>query len=169
LRKYNEKVLFVHDNSIKAYDELKDNNYLTDNQKIVYDFLKNNPESTREVISKFTGLTINCVCGRVDELRSLGFIKENGNVVNQRSGKCNSVLSLGKEKKKDCLSDVQVRNLEKKLILANTFQLLRLQRVINHLLCVKSNGISCRVCGKYNFLSGRNKDICVDCEEKVGL
>jgi len=62
--------------SIYSYIKLKDENKLGNMQQKVLECIKNHAEGiNNRQISEETGLTINCVCGRVNELRKFGYIE----------------------------------------------------------------------------------------------
>lgn len=72
----------IQQTSIEAYKSLYDD--LSNRQKIVYDVIDEYNNICNQDISMILGIPINCVTGRVKELRDIGFVchagfKENDN------------------------------------------------------------------------------------------
>ena len=67
----------MRDTSLEAYQELAMSGELHTKAAKVYAYLKNRSSSeTRSQIAQGTGITINCVCGRVNELVKAGYLIE---------------------------------------------------------------------------------------------
>jgi len=65
----------VRQTSIQAYDGLRRSRKLCKQQKQVYDYLLAFPGSSDKEISRGTGLPINSVTGRRNELLKLGLVR----------------------------------------------------------------------------------------------
>jgi len=66
----------IQQTSMEAYESLYDD--LGDMQKIVFDVIEEYNNVCNQDISMILGIPINCVTGRVKELRDLGFVCQNG-------------------------------------------------------------------------------------------
>lgn len=64
--------------SILSYVKLVDENELGRLQSVVYSFITRNPKCSDREISLGTGLKINCVCGRRNELVRMNYVLEDG-------------------------------------------------------------------------------------------
>ena len=67
----------VQQTSLMSYSTLRTEQLGAKQQKVLT-FVSAHPRCTDRDIMKGTGLTINCVCGRRNELSRLGFVKEVG-------------------------------------------------------------------------------------------
>lgn len=63
---------------ILSYFRLKDENGLGKAQSQVYSFISSYPKCSDREIMKGTGLAINCVCGRRNELVKMGYVIDAG-------------------------------------------------------------------------------------------
>ena len=68
----------VRDTSIATYRNIIDEGIVGEKQIVVLEFLERNPNSTDKETSVRTGLNINCVTGRRNELVDYGIVEYNG-------------------------------------------------------------------------------------------
>ena len=73
-------VCLIQQTSIEAYDCIYDN--LGDRQKVVYDVIEEYSNVCNQDISMILGLPINCITGRVKELRDKNFVCHGGYKLN---------------------------------------------------------------------------------------
>lgn len=62
--------------SVKAYRNLIQNGSISTSSAKVFDSIDRNGSKTRSQIARDTGMPINCVCGRVNELIADGVLKD---------------------------------------------------------------------------------------------
>lgn len=74
----------VRDTSRETYDELKRHNKLTPMQYVIFNAVYRHGDLTRSELSDITGLPINTVCGRANELLKKGVL------VDEITRKCRS-------------------------------------------------------------------------------
>ncbi len=117
----------VRDTSLNAYEQLLGE--IGTLQRIIYDYVDNNPNLTALQISQYSGWKINTVTGRINELKQMKLIRENGKVTSEFSdipSYCYCVND-GEEHKpdieeEDILSPTKLNNLLKSLSRCNNFQ-----------------------------------------------
>jgi len=73
----------IQQTSMEAYDCIYDD--LGSRQKEVYDVIEQYTNVCNQDISMILGLPINCVTGRVKELRDMGFVGQDGFKVNDNN------------------------------------------------------------------------------------
>ena len=67
--------------SLEAYTDLKERRILGQNQRIVLGIISHHVHITNKAIAQELQWPINCVTGRVKELREAGFVESAGKVV----------------------------------------------------------------------------------------
>lgn len=68
----------VTQTSLLSYMELRKEQKLGKLQQAVYDYLLLHPRSSDRQITDGLGMTINCLCGRRNELMDMGLVKNSG-------------------------------------------------------------------------------------------
>ena len=84
-------------NSIDSYIDLCISGQLGEKQKLVYEFIKNNPNCTYNEISRGLKEAHNTVTARIKELREYGFIVRSGDRIDERTGKKNTTYRIREE------------------------------------------------------------------------
>lgn len=68
----------IRDTSRHAYNDIKTNGTQVSQAMKIFNYIKSSDGVTRNMISNETGIGINAVCGRVNELLKSFMIRENG-------------------------------------------------------------------------------------------
>lgn len=66
----------VQSTSRLAYNELRDSGVLGDQQQQVYGVFRPGQDLSLQEVSRASGVTINAVCGRVNELKKMGLLEK---------------------------------------------------------------------------------------------
>ena len=115
-------------NRNESYLDLVKSKNLSETQEAVLRFIFHSPDCTDNEISAGTGLTLNCVNGRRNELVHEGLIKSSGSKVNQCTGNVNTTWRfcegdiIPKELEDLKLSSSEFDKLQKLIYKANDFQ-----------------------------------------------
>jgi len=83
----------VRATSLLAHEDIQSDGTAESQRIIILHFLRRYPDGlTRAEISSLMGISINAVCGRINELLEFGTIYEEGKRINQQTGKMNMIL-----------------------------------------------------------------------------
>lgn len=118
----------IRTTSKEAYRALIETGELSDQQQKVLQAVVDNPRLSDRDIVELTGLDINAVCGRRNELMQLGYIKEAGKRINKNTNR-NAILwefaitNPKQAEPKKCLTYAELGRLTALLRKANKHQL----------------------------------------------
>ena len=122
-------------NRNKSYKEIITKETLGDMQKLVYSSLVLLGQATSQDISKHTKTAISSVVARVNELEKMGFIKQTGSKINEKTRKSNTLYSINEKQliySKDYGKKLTMKKIEKARKILKDIEVMQKSEIFEH-------------------------------------
>lgn len=121
----------VTETSAESYDRIQEAGEMGKSQRVVFEYIRDNPGCSIKDIKEGTGLLQENVCGRKKELEDEGFIMKAGETINTETNRRVEtwILTEGIQKEKQeeeekprCITEASMNKINKMVQNANNFQ-----------------------------------------------